>query len=61
MCSSDLLQVDFLYDDLDEDDDNVNYCGVDYNATVFDRGKNTVAAICQARLSASPSSANFAM
>ena len=61
------MQGVVLDDDLDDDndindnDDNVDdHFGMEYNATVYDRGKNTVSAVCQAGLSASPSSANVA-
>ena len=55
------LQGDILdNDDNKEDDDgnNGNHFGVEYNATVYDGRENTVAAVHQARLSASPSLAN---
>ena len=55
------LQCNILNNDLDEDGDNNDndyHSGIEYSATVYDGGKNTVAAIHQARLSASPSSAN---
>ena len=56
------MQDDILDNDLDEDDDDDNddHFGMEYNATVYDGGKNTVSAVCQAGLSASPSSANVA-
>ena len=65
------LQGDILDDEDDkEDDDNYNnnnnnndddnHFGVEYNAAVYDGRENTVAAVHQARLSASPSSANVA-
>ena len=62
------LQGDILDDDDDkEDDDNSNdskdddvHFGMEYNATVYDGRENSVAAVHQARLSASPSSANIA-
>ena len=44
----------------DENDNNDNHFRVKYNATVYDGGQNTVATVGQARLSASPSSANVA-
>ena len=59
------LQGDVLDDNWNDDNDN-NYndndshFGVEYNATVNDGSDNSVAAIHQARLSASPSSANVA-
>ena len=55
-------QGDVLDDDLDEESDNANNdnLGVEYNATVYDGRENTVAAVHQAGLSASPSSANVA-
>ena len=56
---------DDWYDNNDDKDDNNNnnnddHFGVEYNATVYDGRENTVAAVHQARLSASPSSANVA-
>ena len=63
------LQGDILDDDDDkEDDDNNNndnndddgHFRMEYNATVYDGRENTVAAVHQARLSASLSSANVA-
>jgi hypothetical protein len=46
-------------DDNDDNDNNDdNHFGMEYNAIVHDGSKNTVAAVHQARLSASPSSAN---
>ena len=63
------LQGDILdNDDNKEDDDGNNndnndddgHFGMEYNATVNDGSDNSVAAIHQARLSASPSSANVA-
>ena len=59
------MQGDVLDDDLDDDDNNNdnnndNHFGVEYNATVYDGRKNTVAAVHLSRLSASPSSANVA-
>ena len=56
------MQGDVCDDDLDkkgdgdDDNDNGNHFGVEYNATVYDGGKNTVAAVCQDRLSGSTSS-----
>ena len=51
-------------DDNDDNDDDNNdddgHFGMEYNATVYDGRENTVAAVHQARLSASPSSANVA-
>ena len=50
-------------DDDDNDDDNNdddNHFGMEYNATIDDGRENTVATVHQARLSASPSSANIA-
>jgi hypothetical protein len=44
-------------DDLNDDD---NHFGMEYNATVYDGRENSVAAVYQARLPASPSSANVA-
>jgi hypothetical protein len=43
-----------------DDDNDDNHFGMEYNATVYDRRENSVAAVYQARLSASPSSANVA-
>ena len=65
------LQCDILDDDLDDnndnnddndgnDNDNDDHFGMEYNATVYDGRENTVAAVKQARLSASLSSANVA-
>ena len=63
------LQSDILDNDDDKEDDNDdnddndnddNHFGVEYNATVYDGRENSVAAVHQARLSASPSSANVA-
>ena len=60
------LQGDILDNDDDKDnnnindDDNDNHFGMEYNATVYDGRENSVAAVHQARLSSSPSSANFA-
>ena len=45
-------------DNNNNDDDNDNHFGMVYNATVYDGRENYVAAVHQARLSASPSSAN---
>ena len=47
-------------DDDDNDDDNNNHTGMEYNATVYDGRENAIATVKQARLSASPSSANVA-
>ena len=56
------LQCDILDDDdnKEDDDDNNddNHFGVEYNATVYDGRENSVAAVHQARLSASPSLAD---
>ena len=64
------LQGDILDDDDDKEDDNDNnnndnndddgHFGMEYNATVDDGRENSVAAVHQARLSASLSSANVA-
>ena len=60
------MQGDILDDDDKEDannDDNNNddnHIGMEYNATVYDGRENNVAAVHQARLSASLSSANVA-
>ena len=59
------LQGDILDNDDNKEDDNNddyddNHFGMVYNATVYDRRENSVAAVHQARLSASPSSANVA-
>ena len=60
------LQGDILDNDDDDNNDNNNYdnndnhFGMEYNATVYDGRENSVAAVHQARLSASPSSANVA-
>ena len=50
------MRPEYFDDDNDNDDDN--HFGMEYNATVYDRRENTVADVHQARLSASPSSAN---
>ena len=47
------------YNDNDNDNED-NHFGMKYNATVYDGGKSTFAAVNQARLSANPSSANVA-
>ena len=47
-------------DDNNNDDNDDNHFGMEYSAAVYDGRKNTVAAVHQARLSASPSSANVA-
>jgi hypothetical protein len=56
------LQGDILdNDDNNEDDDNNkidNHFRIEYNATAYDGRENSVAAVHQARLSASLSSAN---
>ena len=62
------LQGDILDDDVDKEDDNDNngddnndddsHFGMEYNATVYDGRENYVAAVHQARLSASPSLSN---
>ena len=57
------LQGDILDDDDNKEDDNDdnnddNYFGMEYNATVYDGRENYVAAVHQARLSASPSLSN---
>ena len=62
------LQGDILDDDDDKEDDNNNnndnnydnHFGMECNATVYDGRENSVAAVHQARLSASLSSANVA-
>ena len=46
-------------DDDDNNDDDGHF-GMEYNPTEYDGRENTVAAVHQARLSASPSSANVA-
>ena len=45
-------------DDNDNNDNDDNHYGMEYNTTVYDGRENTVAAVHQARLLASPSSAN---
>jgi hypothetical protein len=56
-----VLQGEVIDDDNDNDDDNDdNHFGMEYNATAYDGRENSVAAVHQARLSASPSSANVA-
>ena len=59
------LQGDILDDEVNKEDDDDkdnddNHFGMEYNATVDDGRENSVAAVHQARLSASPSSANVA-
>ena len=63
------MQGDILKDDDNKEDDNNNdndsndddgHFGMEYNATVYDGRENSVAAVKQAKLSASPSSANVA-
>ena len=60
------LQSEVIDDDKEDDNDdndgndNDNHFGVEYNATVYDGRENSVAAVHQARLSASLSSANVA-
>ena len=59
----DILDNDDKKEDDDNDDDDNNedgHFGMEYNATVYDGRENTVAAVHQAKLSASPSSANVA-
>ena len=46
--------------DNENNNDNDNHFGVEHNTTVYDGRENSVAAVKQARLSASPSSANVA-
>ena len=55
-------QGDILDDDLDDDEvnDHNDPLGLEYNATAYDGRENTVVVVCQAGLSASPSSANVA-
>ena len=57
MLSLQELQGDIL-DEYGDDDNNNDPLGVEYNATVYAGGKNTVDVVSQAGLSASPSSAN---
>ena len=47
-------------DDLDDDDNDGNHFGIECNTTVYDGREKSVAAVHQARLSASPSSAYVA-
>ena len=58
----DILDNDDNKEDDNDDDNNDDdsHFGMEYNATVYDGRENTVAAVHQARLSASPSSANVA-
>ena len=64
------LQHEIIDDDLDDDNDDDNdnddndndddgHFGMEYNATVYNGRENSVAAVHQARLSASHSSANI--
>jgi hypothetical protein len=55
----DILDNDVNKDDNDDDNDD-NHFEMECNATVYDGRENSVAAVYQARLSASPSSANAA-
>ena len=60
------MQGDILNDDDDKEDDNDDddnndddgHFGMEYNATVYDGRENSVVAVHQARLSASPSLAD---
>ena len=57
------MQCEDIDDDLDDENNNNNnnnhdHFGMEYNATVYDGRENTVAAVHQARLSASPSLAD---
>ena len=54
------LQREIIDDDLDDNNNNNNnnYFGVEYNATAYDGRENTVAAVKQPKLAASPSLAN---
>ena len=59
------LQLEIIDDDLDDNDnDNINndnndgHFGMEYNATVYDGRENSVAAVHQSRIIASPSLAN---
>ena len=55
----DILDNDDNKEDYDNDDNNDdNHFGMEYNTTVYDGRENTVAAVHQARLSASLSIAN---
>ena len=60
----DILDNDDDKEDDDNNDNNYNdddgHFGMEYNATVYDGRENTVSAVHQARLSASPSIANVA-
>ena len=59
--SAQKLQREVIDDDLDDDNndkDDDNHFGVEHNAIVYDGRENSVAAVHQARLSASPSSAD---
>ena len=57
------MQCEVINDDLDDDnndsdDDNDDHFGMEYNATVYYGRENSVAAVHQAGLSASPSLAD---
>ena len=57
------MQGNILHDDDNNNNDNNDddgHFGMVYNATVYDGRENSVVAVHQARLSASPSSANVA-
>ena len=56
----DILENEVNKEDDDDKDNDENYFGMEYNATVDDGRENSVAAVHQAILSASPSSANVA-
>ena len=56
----DILDKDDNKEDDDDNNNDDNHFEVEYNATVYDGRENSVAAVHQASLSASPSSANVA-
>ena len=56
----DILDNDDDKEDDGNDDNDDGHFGMEYNATVYDGRENSVAAVHQARLSASLSSANVA-
>ena len=57
ICDNDDDKEDDSNDNNDNNDDDGHF-GMEYNATVYDGRENSVAAVHQARLSASPSGAN---
>ena len=54
------ITLDFDFDEDDDDNNDNDYPGMEYNATVYDGGKNSVAAVHLSRLADSSSRANVA-